>query len=107
MNMCYLPGLFSSLGCMSELINPLHEDKPASTWKLPRCFCPTHFNISLDLEISKEKGVGRKVLPHHRANCPGRILPLGWVGGGRWGEVETPRQRGVTRRVDPDRGPRP
>ena len=46
---------------MSELINPLHEDKPASTWKLPRCFCPTHFNISLDLEISKEKGVGRKV----------------------------------------------
>ena len=93
LNMCYLPGLFS-LGCTSELINPLHEDKPASTWTLPRCFCPTHFNISLDLEISKEKGVGRKVLLHHWASCPGQILPLGWVGGGRRGKVETPRQRG-------------
>ena len=50
--------LFSSPGCTSEVINPLHEDKPASTWKLPRCFGPTHVNISLDLVISKKKKGG-------------------------------------------------
>lgn len=47
--------LFSFHSCTSKVINPLHEDKPAATWKLPRCLCPTHFNISLELEISKEK----------------------------------------------------
>lgn len=81
--MCYLPGLFSSLGCTSELINPPYEDKPASTWTLPRCFCPTHFNISLDLEMSKEKGVGREVLLHHWANRP--VQTFRW--GGWWGEA--------------------
>lgn len=78
----------------------------ASTWKLPRCFCPIHFNISLDLEISREGG-GEESLTASLGQLP-RANPSAGAGrGGRQGEVETPRQRGVMRTMDPDRSPGP
>ena len=70
-------------------------------------FLPNTFQHFFRLRDKQREGGGEESLTASLGQLP-RANPSAGAGrGGRQGEVETPRQRGVMRTVDPDRSPGP